>query len=168
MLPTEAAAGDSASTWTCFREAQESPSWTQRRLARVGLSGHRAGGHSAEKGCRVAMKVHALPLLLLLSFLKLLGNQQILFPLHSLESVWVGLPLMPPVAQGALPLTKSVLRSPLSTCARVKVKIAWVESEKCPLLGKRWKNCKRLRESRVQLLQGMVKVGKQNFCWKIS
>lgn len=71
----------------------------QKDISKVGLCGHRAGERSAERGCQVATKVHALPLLSLLFFFKLLDDQPILFPLHSLESVRVGLSLMPMVAQ---------------------------------------------------------------------
>ena len=165
VQPTEAAGDESAATLTCFRDTQESPSQTQRHLCKVGLSGHRAGEHSTEKGCWVAMKVHALPLLLLLSFFQLLGDQQILLPLHSLESIWVGLPLMLPVAQGPLPLVGFHLFL-LVPDWRLRL-LRSQERSSTEILGKRRKICKSSRESRVQLLQRIVKAGKQNFCWKI-
>lgn len=112
-----------------------------------------------------------MPFLSSCSFSKLFRDQGVPLPVHSLETIWVGLPLMLPVAQGALPLTESLSCSHLFLLVpeerwrflglKVWNVLLWKK------VGKRWKICKRLRDSRVQLLQGMTKVEKQNFWSKI-
>lgn len=120
-----------------LERGSESLSWTLRQLSKGGLSGHRAGESSAQRGCWTAMKVHALPLLLFLFWAVQWPESSI--PRAFTGNHWSGAPFDAASATGSSSsYWVSVLLSPLSTCARGKVKISWVESVKYPPLKGAW------------------------------
>lgn len=113
-----------------------------------------------------------MPFLSSCSFYKLFNDQRVPLPVISLETIGMGLPLMLPVAQGALPPTESLSCSHLFLLVpeerwrflgwKVWNVLLWKK------VGKRWRICKRLRDSRAQLSRGMTKVEKRTFGQKFT